>query len=566
MTAEYEQAIDLIWGVRIPMRDSIHLHGTVYKPRTGLAVPTIFTLTPYHADTWHDRASYFARRGYAYVLVDHRGRGNSQGAFVPPEDTGRDGYDVVEWLAQQPWCDGQVAMWGGSYAGMAQWLTLKEFPPHLKTIVPAAAPISGHDIPYVGGIATPYWLRYMTSTSGVTQNWNLFDDQGFWIQKYRELYLDHVAFCDFERLVGNRSDNFQNWLRHLPHDPYWLQFALSPEEYGQIDIPILSIAGHYDDCQLGQLQGYRMHMRYGLPEASARHHLIIGPWDHAGTRTPAREVGGVAFGDAALLDLNQLHREWYDWTLKGGPRPGFLKKRIACYIMGAEEWRYSDDLESMADTGERLYLNSSNGQANDVFRSGRLEESPPGCSEPDHYIYDPLDIRPAQLEREEPKDYLTDQRYALNLLGNGLVYHSAPFEQDTEVTGWVKLVAWIETDVTDTDFDATLSEILPDGSQIKLTGTLQRARYRESPEQEKLITPGEIIRYEFNDFTFFSRRISRGSRLRLLIRCPNSIFLQKNYNSGGIVAEETARDARIAHVTLHHDEQHASYLELPVVT
>jgi putative CocE/NonD family hydrolase len=566
MTAGHENGIDLIWGARIQMRDGIHLHGTIFKPTTTQPVPTILTLTPYHADTWHERASYFARQGYAYATVDHRGRGNSEGAWVPPENTGQDGYDVVEWLAQQPWCDGQVAMWGGSYAGMTQWMTLKEFPPHLRTIVPAAAPLSGHDIPYVGGVGTPYWLRWMTSTSGVTQNWNLFYDERFWIQKFRELYLNHVPLCEFERLVGNRSSNFQNWVRHLPHDPYWSRFALEPEEYGRIDIPILSIAGHYDDCQLGQLRGYRMHMQWGSQEARHKHHLIVGPWDHAGTRTPAREVGGVTFGEAALLDLNQLHTEWYDWTLKGGPRPGFLKKRIAYYVMGAEEWKYADDLGSIDDTGKRLYLNSTGGRANDVFQSGRLEESPPDCSEPDHYVYDPLDTRPAELERVELNEYLTDQRFALNLFGNGLVYHSAPFEEDTEVTGWVKLVAWMELDVADTDFEATLSEILPDGSQVKLTHTLQRARYRESVEQERLIPPGQIIRYQFRDFFFFSRRITRASRLRLVIRCANSIFLEKNYNSGGVVAEESADDAHTAHVTLFHDEEHESYLELPMVT
>jgi hypothetical protein len=92
-----------------------------------------------------------------------------------------------------------------------------------------------------------------------------------------------------------------------------------------------------------------------------------------------------------------------------------------------------------------------------------------------------------------------------------------------------------------------------------------RARYRESLREEQLVTPGEINRYQFDGFTFFARRIARGSRLRLLFDSPNSIYMQKNYNGGGVVADESGQDARTAHVTLYHDPEHPSYLELPVV-
>ncbi|MBK8021136.1 MAG: hypothetical protein IPK19_06790 [Chloroflexi bacterium] len=93
----------------------------------------------------------------------------------------------------------------------------------------------------------------------------------------------------------------------------------------------------------------------------------------------------------------------------------------------------------------------------------------------------------------------------------------------------------------------------------------KRARYRESLKAETLVTPGEILSYEFDSFMFFSRLVRKGSRLRLSLSGSNTIQLQRNYNSGGIVAEESAADARVAHVTLYHDATHPSYLELPVV-
>ncbi|MCP4656834.1 MAG: hypothetical protein GY856_15600 [bacterium] len=117
----------------------------------------------------------------------------------------------------------------------------------------------------------------------------------------------------------------------------------------------------------------------------------------------------------------------------------------------------------------------------------------------------------------------------------------------------------------DTDFQAAVYEIRSDGGSVALSNDLMRARYRESLREPKLVEPGEVNRYEFDGFPFFSRRIAKGSRLRLVFKSPNSIQTQKNYNSGGVVAEESGADARTAHVTLYHDADRSSYLELPIV-
>jgi len=467
-------------------------------------------------------------------------------------------------LAGQPWCDGSVTMWGGSYAGFDQWMTLKEFPSHLRTIVPAASAHAGVDFPFFKNVFYSYEMQWQTFTSGVTSNANLFGEVSFWIEKFRELYLAQRPFKELDEVVGNTSTHFRTWLQHPTPDGYWDKMHLTPEDYERIDVPILTITGHYDGDQPGALSYYRAHMRWGSLQARQQHYLIIGPWDHAGTRTPNKEFGGLKFGEACMLDLDKLHKEWYDWTLKNGPRPEFLKRRVAYYVMGAEEWKYADSLEEIASVRKRIYLNSDLGGANEVFHSGSLEDEPPERSSPDHYVYDPLDLRPAELETEEIKDYLTDQRYDLALYGNGLVYHSSPLEDDLEVSGFVKFTAWISMDVPDTDFLVGLSEILVDGTVILLTQDVLRARYRNSLREEELLIPGEINCFEFNDFTFFSRRIAKGSRLRLVIKSPNSIYYQKNYNSGGIVAEEDASVARTAHVTLFHDVEHPSYVELPV--
>jgi hypothetical protein len=506
---------------------------------------------------------YFARRGYAFALVDVRGRGNSGGEFEPFAHDARDGRDVVEWLAKQPWCDGQVAMWGGSYAGFDQWATLKEFPPHLATIVPAAAAHPGIDFPMQQNIFSSYLVRWLTFTAGRTPNNKLFADEPFWIDQYRKRYLADKPFAELDALAGHPSPHFQRWLRHPTPDGYYESMVPTAEQYARMDLPILTITGHYDDDQLGALTYYERHMQHGPESGKAKHYLIIGPWDHAGTRTPARTVGGLTFGPASLVDLNALHADWYGWVMKGGAKPKFLEKRVAYYVIGTDQWKYADRLEDIGHTKRVLHLHSD-GHANDAFRSGQLKAEKPNGEPPDRYTYDPLDTRPAELEREPVKTPLTDQRYALNLFGNGLVYHTDPLPAATEVSGRLRLTAWLALDVPDTDFQADVYEILADGTSVLLASDWQRARYRESLRHAKSVLPGEVLRYEFTGFNWLSRQVAAGSRLRLVLHSPNSIHLQKNYNSGGDVAHETAKDARTAHVTLYHDAEHPSALVVPV--
>jgi putative CocE/NonD family hydrolase len=560
-----EAGVDMQWAVKIPARDGVKLNATLFTPHGQKEpLPVIFTFTPYIGDSYTDRAVYFAKHGYVYALVDVRGRGNSGGEFEPFVNEGRDGYDVVEWLAKQSYCNGKVTMWGGSYAGFDQWTVLKEFPPHLATIVPAAAAHPGADFPFQYNIFGPYVVQWLTFTSGATSNGSLFGNSSFWGTKVREMYMAHSAFQDYDKLVGNPLPVFQKWLKHPTADAYYDAMVPSPEQYKRISVPILTITGDYDGDQAGAFTFYKRHMQFGTPDAKANHYLIIGPWDHAGTRTPKAEVGGLKFGEASVLDLNKLHTEWYNWAMKGGPKPEFLKKRVAYYVVGAEEWKYADNLESVANAKETFYLRSA-GEANDVFHSGSLAEAQSSGAASDSWKYDPLDTRPAANELDDEPAAYTTQRGMMDLYGNGVIYHTEAFAAQEEISGFPKLTLWLSMDVPDTDLAAALYEILPDGSAVQLSSSVIRARYRESLRVEKPVPAGKAEKYVFDQFSFFSRRIGKGSRLRLFINCPNSPSLEKNYNSGGVVAAETGKDARTAHITLLHDTEHPSALELPIV-
>jgi putative CocE/NonD family hydrolase len=463
-------------------------------------------------------------------------------------------------------------MWGGSYAGFDQWATAKEFPPHLATIVPAAAAHPPLDYPSYLNIGQTYDMRWYTFTSGKAGQANLFDDEKFWRTKFLEAYKKYIAFKTLDSFVGNPSVNFQRILKHPTADAYYDAMVPTREQFQKIVLPILTITGQYDGDELGALTFYRDHIASALPEAGAKHFLIIGPWDHAGTRTPKDEVGGVKFGPAAIIDLNDLHRQWYDWILKNGAKPEFLKDQVAYYMIAGGNtgangtWKYADSLKNLTARARTFYLDSKNGDANGVFRSGSLAENqPPGGR--DEFTYDPLDTRRgSEVEGIEPNDKTAgiDQRLALSIGADGLVYHSDPLPKEMPLVGCPQLTLWVSLDTPDTDLSADLYEIQPDGTSIALWSDLRRLRYRESLYREKLVKGDEIVKCDFAPGLFVARKLMKGSRLRLVVSSPNSIFCQKNYNTGGVVADETAKDAQTAHIRIHHDAAHASAIQIPV--
>jgi len=560
------QDIDMVWGVKIPMRDGVQLNATVYKPHNpGSKLPVIFTLTPYIGDSYYARASYFSKHGFVFVLVDVRGRGSSEGQFDPFIQEAKDGYDIVEWLAKQDYSNGKITMWGGSYAGYDQWATAKEIPPHLSTIVPVAAAKPGVDFPMTYNVTSSYILRWLTYTSGKTGNGNLFNDNDFWQNKYNERFQKDLRFTSLDSIAGNPSPIFQKWLAHPTVDDYWKSHNPTPAQYAAMNFPILSITGSYDGDQPGAIAFYREYMQYATEKGKSNHWLLIGPWDHAGTRTPNAAVGGLVFGDKSMLDMNKLHEDWYNFAMRDSARPAFLKNKVGYFITNRNEWKWVGSLDDIGKEKKSFYLANVGGQANDLLHSGSLLEKLPANTGPSAYVYDPMDKSSAAMDLHPPDNYLTDQSYANAISKFGLVYHTAPFTEETEVSGFFELDIYLETDVKDIDVEADIYELKPDGTSVLLTTAIVRARYRDGLESGKLLEPNKTYLLPFRNFTFISRTLEKGSRLRLLVSTPNSMNFEKNYGSGGMVSHETGKDAHTARVRIFHDGARASVIRMPIM-
>jgi uncharacterized protein len=557
--------IEIILGVEIPLQSGIVLRGRLYKPKHNTKpLPVLLAPTVYAADGAHEWGCHFAQNDYIFIAFEVTGRGNSGGTFELWSNNGKEGYEVVAWAAQQPWSNGQVGMWGASYNGLYQWATLKEHPVALATIIPISPVCPGVDFPAPKNIMYNYAIHWLAFIDGKTTNVNLLNDENFFDTIYYDFLYTKRPYRELDQACRISSPLF-NILVQQPSAAVWHSLLPEREHYEAITIPILTTVGQYDGDQLGGLHYYGMHMRYGIKEWTEHHYLIIGPWDHAGTRTPSTNVGGLKVDEVSSIDMNQLHIQWYNWILRNRERPAFLQDRVAYYVTGAEEWRYANTLDSIPITYQRLYPSSPLSVTHDIFHSGDLPPELPTGEHQTTYSYDTRDLRAAELGGLRVESWVVDQSHVVNIAGNGLIFHSTPFTDVTEIIGFPRFVAWFSLNVSDVDFQVTVYEICPDGTSILLSQDLMRARYRHSLMEETLVIPGTIEQYEFSSFRFVARRLAKGSRLRLVICAPDILFWQRNYSGGGVVEDETAEDGRLVCVTLHQDVDHQSFLALPIL-
>jgi uncharacterized protein len=352
-------------------------------------------------------------------------------------------------------------------------------------------------------------------------------------------------------------------MANLANPPYWQTYRPSAKALGAIALPILSVTGIYDGDQPGTFAFYREHMAGASAAAREKHYLLIGPWDHAGTRKPQLNVGGVAFAATSQLDMNALHLHWYNYARGHGKRPEILRDKVGYYLTGSEQWRYAQSLEGITAKHDAHYLSSAHYNPDSVFQSGLLSPTQAALADVDSYRYDPLRFDRAEAElSNEDANYLLDQSRVLHSFGNQLIYHTQAFSADTDIAGFFSAELWLRLNVPDTDIQLSLYAIDPSGQSIFLSADLLRARHRSA--QTKLITPGQVLPYRFEHFPFTARTLKKGARLRLVIEAPDSLSAQKNFNAANAVERQTAKDAQTAQVELLIGPDTPSRLNVPV--
>jgi putative CocE/NonD family hydrolase len=556
-------------GRVVGMRDGVRLSVDIYKPDAEGRFPAILSHTPYDnlGSGLTKRAQWFAVRGYVVVLSDVRGRYDSEGTWDPFTDKHKtDGYDLVEWIATQPWCNGNVGMIGGSYGGWTQWWTASQAPPHLKAIAPQVAPPSSGllNAPYQNGILVSWVIDWMAGMAGRTAQ--VVGEGPYWGHtQHRTENMSHVPQAEIAEIMGVRNAPwFEKWIHNKTENDYWARNAYN--RYDKIRVPSLNFTGWFDANYPGSPQNYQgMRAKGGSPEAR-QPKLIIGPWPHGINRD--RELEGIDYGSDSLIDLDGLICRWFDYWLKDVQNGIMEESPVYVFVMGENQWHAEKDWP-LPQTVWTKYFFASDGHANSLDGDGTLSTKPPSGKPHDAYRYDPATPTRSPFTGGHI-DGPVDTRGAA--AGDEvLVYTTPPLEDPIEVTGPISAKFYASTSARDTDWMVRLTDVYPDGRSVLLCDGVMRARYRDPDNNgafraDRLseIVPGQIHEYSIEFWRGTANLFQPGHRIRVEISSSYFPYYLPNLNTG---SDNNALETKkvIAKQKIYHSTEYPSHVVLPVI-
>ncbi len=519
-------------GVRVqthllPMRDGVRLATDIYLPTTPPPYPVLVVRTPYNKDVLKPIGEEGARRGYAIVIQDTRGRFASEGENLPFEGDGwwenrADGSDTLDWVARQPWCNGKIGTLGGSALGINQIMLAGTGTRRIQAQHIVVATPSLYDSLFPGGVLKKAlvedWLRQ---------------------QKFDPKALDL-------------------WTRHPTYDDFW-RTRDANRRYPRIDVPAVHIGGYYDIFAQGTLDAFVGYHARGGSNARGKQKLLMGPWTHGVLQS---KVGDVQFpnADKPPCTFHDAWR-WFDHHLKGEPNGVDKEPAVVYYMMGAigepnapgNEWRVADRWPPLPTRATPLYL----------YADGRAGFTLPTSGATRTYRYDPSDPVPTLGGRELTIPAgIKDQRPIENR-PDVLVFTTNPLPEPLEVIGRIKAVLWVSTNVPDTDFLVRLCDVYPDGRSYNVAEGIIRARYHRSRSHESLLQPGHIYRMEI-DLWSTAIVFNKGHRLRVHITSSSVPGYDPNPNTGEPFRKHT--HTQIALNTVHFSPRYPTQLVLPIVS
>ncbi len=476
-------------------------------------------------------AKYAADHGYVGIVADSRGKRLSPDKPEPYEHEAKDVNAVIDWIIAQPWSDGRVGMYGGSYSGFAQWAATKNLHPALKTIVPYVAAIPGLGLPMENNVfltANYQWAFYVTNNKYTDDAVN--NDNARWRRMRGNWWESGAAYNRIDSIDGTPNPWLQKWLSHPDYDAYWQSMVPYKKDFKNINIPVLTITGYYDDGQVSALEYLREHYKYN---AAAEHYLIIGPYDHFGAQHGgSADLRGYKVDSIALINTREITFQWLDYILKGGKKPDLLKDKINFEVMGANTWRHTPSLEKMEGNKVRFYLDSIPGGTSILSQKRPLK--------PD-FIFQKVDL----AERKSSNnDYYPDPIIKKEIdRSNGLFFMTRPFEKAVSVSGALQGELKAVINKKDMDVGLVLYEVTPDGSYFQLSYYLGRASHAYDMSRRELLVPGKLETIPFYRSRRFSKQLQKGSRLLLVLNIDKNPFAQINYGTGKDVSFETVKDA-----------------------
>lgn len=542
--------IRVLSGQRIEMRDTTQLAADVYLPVDEGRYPTILLRTPYGngLDEFNRlQLQRYVDAGYAVVYQLVRGCLPSEGEFKMFFNEQDDGFDTVEWVASQIWCNGRVAMDGGSYLGTAQYLAARALPPHLVAILPSVpAGDYFNEVPYIGGaLLFDHVVNWSASQDGI--------DVEAREQEILALMKTVRPLQKLGRGIGITSSYYYSVIDRETFGKALPDLYYSDEDFRRIaHLPVMTVTGWFDGDQAGSLYYWEGIERH-FPETS-NSFLIIGPWEHKACYLGGSNKKGLMhFGEEATIDILAERVRFFDHYLQKGSDSRQMPDRVRLFVTGINEWRSYCEYPPRC-TLAAFYLHSG-GNANTRQGDGLLNLDKPTLEPVDCFVFDPADPVVYQEYGEDVSE--TELRPDI------LVYSSAILDRSLEIIGQLNLVLYAASDALDTDFAVRIIDVHPDGTAVNLSHSrgVIRARYRNSFLDEELLQVGKVEKYQIrlNDL---GHVFDVGHRVRLEVTSSLFPLFDPNPNTGGAIHTETSQ--QVAQQTVHHDSKYPSHLLLPI--
>ena len=565
------------------LRDGTITYVDIFRPDAGGGFPALLQRTPYDKSTPSSRtysldAIRAAMAGYAVVIQDIRGRFSSDGEFYTFTDEMNDGYDSIEWVAGQPWCNGKVGMYGSSYVGATQWLAAKSLPPSLAAIAPGQTASDYYEgWAWQGGASRLGFNLWWTLDNLTSANWDNLANRLYLSPRQLDILIEakdrvetgyrYLPMKELPDLEGGMAPYYYDWIDHPEYDEYWQRISIE-ESHSDITVPAFNYGGWYDLFLGGTLNNFtRMRKSGGSENARQGQRLVIGPWVHGGVGISV--AGERGFGSQASsfgLDMQEQILRYYDYWIKGEDNGVADEKPVRIFVMGENVWRTEDEWPLERAESVNYYLHSQ-GRANTLNGDGSLDAQTPAVGEPpDVYVYNPIDPVPTRGGQiiSDPGVYPAgafDQR-PVESRHDVLVYTTPPLETYMEVTGPITVTLYASTSAEDTDFTAKLVDVRPDGYARNLTDGIVRARYRVPKTPADPIESGQVCEYTI-DLWATSNLFWKDHRIRLEISSSNFPRFDRNANTGGPIGGD--RTVVSALQTIHHDSTYPSHVTLPLV-
>ena len=565
----------------VPMRDGIKLYTEIFVPNpnkegtelSGSAYPVIFYRSPYPFNCLSRNGRRIVERVLAenYVVVFQltRGQGKSEGAFHFFFDDVNDGFDAIQWIDGQSWCNGHVGMGGASYGGNVQLLAARTKPPALKCIMPTA---------FVGSFTRYFPFAHGVPHRGYFMQWHQVADAKSWGDTdcvYGDMSalkhpkwgpaLNHRPLVDAANTVlsGDKLTSWRETISHPMDDDYWASVQFTDNELAELDIPLFITDGWYD-MTFGPID-YFTRLENIQPDRDDRY-LLVGPWNHyqaaSSFNHPGDNDGDRILPDNGVIDKFALCIAFFNRYLKQDQSATIQEDRVKIYITGSKEsnanrWFNFNTFPAPGTEYKQLYLHSQ-GDARTFPGDGLLSWHKPGDEPCDHYTYDPT----VPVNNFVTESY--EDRRNTEIRSDVLTYTSEPLTQPLTILGEIKLLLHAASDAPDTDWFAVITEVFPSGQSksFHYASPAFRARYREGFDREVFLTPNKPELFQM-PMGSAGHQIAVGNSIRLSIFSSAFPEYDPNSNTGKEAATDT--EFNVAQQTIYHNAAHPSHIVLPIV-